>query len=227
MDAGDGFSMVVTSDGALYGCGMNARCQLGLGDHACPPFMKRLGETGKFNGQRVRSVRCGSVHTMILTDDNTLWACGLATDPLCGTHAEVAGFVKVPARIRHARFHGNDVVVFAAGVSHSAAITSNGELYTWGRVISKFKCSALGHSNKRIQWLPRKVSVASLGGARVGGWHTIRQDMLLAFVMVTHKRLGDRSVFQGVLCEIIHIIVAPVCPPNTLGGLQDLLGRLQ
>jgi len=232
MDAGDGFSMVVTSDGALYGCGMNARCQLGLGDHACPPFMKRLGETGKFNGQRVRSVRCGSVHTLILTHDNTLWACGLATDPLCGTHAEVAGFVKVPARIRHARFHGNDVVVFAAGVSHSAAITSTGELYTWGAGVcyprsNEFKFSALGHNNRHVQWLPRKVCTASLGGARVGGWHTIRHDILLAFVMVTHKRLGDRSVFQSVLWEIIHVVIAPVCAPNTPGGFQDLLGRLQ
>ena len=134
VDVGDDFSMVVTSDGALYGCGMNNNCQLGLGDHVIAKFMKRVGDTGKSKGQRVRSVRCGSVHSMILTEDNTLWACGLSMDPLCGISASrvAAIYAKVPARIRHARFHDNDVILFAAGVSHSAAITSKGELYTWG-----------------------------------------------------------------------------------------------
>jgi len=232
VDAGDDFSMVVNSDGSLYGCGMNNNYQLGLGDHMLVKRMRRVGDTGKFHGQRVRSVRCGSVHCMILTEDNTLWACGLSTDPLCGISVNpVACFVKVPTRIPHARFHGNDVIVFSAGVSHSAAVTSKGELYTWGEGVSyprsyKFIFSGLGLNNTHIQWLPRKVLAASLGGSRIGGWNGVRQDILLAFVMATHKRLGEHCVFQGLLCEIIDIIFAQVCAPNTLGGFQDLLGRL-
>jgi len=232
VDAGDDFSMVVTSDGSLYGCGMNNKYQLGLGDNVIARFMKRVGDTGKFQGQRVRSVRCGSVHSMILTYDNTLWSCGLSTDPLCGISVNpVACYVKVPARIRHARFHGNDVVVFSAGVSHSAAITSKGELYTWGEGVCytrsyKFKFSGLGHNNSDIQWLPRKILAASLGSTRMGQWHDICQNILLAFLMATHKRLGEHCVFQGLLCEIISIILAPVCIPKTLGGFEDLLGRL-
>ena len=57
-------------------------------------------------------------------------------------------------------------------------------------------------------------------------WNVVRQHILLAFMMATHKRLGDLSVFQGLLCEIIDIIFAPVCAPKTLDGFQDLLGRL-
>jgi len=137
VDAGDNYSMVVTSDGGLYGWGMNKNYQLGLGDNMLAKSIRRVGDTGKFHGQRVRSVRCGSEHSMILTDDNTLWACGLSTDPLCGISVDrVACHVKVPTRIRHARFHDNDVIVFSAGVSHSAAITSKGELYTWGEGVS-------------------------------------------------------------------------------------------
>jgi len=70
------------------------------------------------------------------------------------------------------------------------------------------------------------VLAASLGGSRVGRWNGVRQDILLAFVMITHKRLGDLSVFQGLSRDIIDIIFAPVCAPNTLGGFEDLLGRL-
>ena len=137
VDAGDNYSMVVTSDGGLYGCGANNNYQLGLGDNMLAKRMKRVGDAGKFHGQRVRSVRCGSEHSIILTDDNTLWACGLSTDPLCGISVDpVACYVKVPTRIRHTRFHDNDVIVFSAGVSHSAAITSKGELYTWGEGVS-------------------------------------------------------------------------------------------
>jgi len=232
VDAGDEFSMVVTSDGSLYGCGMNNNYQLGLGDHMLVKRMRHVGDAGKFHGQRVRSVRCGSEHSIILTDDNTLWACGLSTDPLCGISVNpVACYVKVPTRIPHARFHGNDVIVFSAGVSHSAAITSKGELYTWGEGVSyprsyKFNFSGLGLNNSHIQWLPRKLLAASLGGSRVGGWNGVRQDIILAFLMVTHKRLGDLSVFQGLLCEIIDIIFAPVFVPKTLGGFEHLLGRL-
>jgi len=232
VDAGDDFSMVVTADGALYAGGMNIDCQLGLGNQECSADLKRVGGTGAFKDQRVRSVRCGSVHSVILTEDSELWSCGLATGPLCGTHDRPGERVKRPARIRHARFHGDGVAVFAAGVSHSAAVTSAGGLYTWGEGANYTRAdqdsfSALGLNNFHVQWLPRKVCTASLGGARVGGWHTIRHDILLAFVMVTHKRLGDRSVFQSVLCEIIHVIIAPVCALNTPGGFQDLLGRLQ
>ena len=232
VDAGDNYTMVVTSDGGLYGCGANRNYQLGLGDNMLGKRMKRVGDTGKFHGQRVRSVRCGSEHTMILTDDNTLWACGLSTEPLCGiTVDRVACHVKVPTRIRHARFHDNDVIVFSAGVSHSAAVTSKGELYTWGEGASfqrsyDSKFSGLGLKNSHIQWLPRKVLAASLGGSRVGRWNGVRQDIILAFMMVTHKRLGDLSVFQGLSCDVIDIIFAPVCAPNTLGGFEDLLGRL-
>jgi len=231
VDAGDGFTMVVTADGALYACGMNAWCQLGLGDHACPPFLKHVGDTGKFKGQLARSMRCGSVHSIILTEDNTLWSCGLATEPLCGTQDRVAGYVKIPARVRHARFHGNDVIVFAAGVSHSAATTSTGDLYTWGpgvnySRIDSFKYSALGHNNSHIQWLPRKVPPVALGGARIGRWHDLRQDFVLAFVMATHKRLGQHCVFHALLCEIIIIIFSPVYTPKTLDGFECPLRRL-
>ena len=70
------------------------------------------------------------------------------------------------------------------------------------------------------------ISPPSLGGSRIGGWNGVRQNIILAFMMATHKRLGEHCVFQGLLCEIIDIIFAPVCAPNTLGGFQDLLGRL-
>jgi len=60
----------------------------------------------------------------------------------------------------------------------------------------------------------------------MGQWHDIRQDILLAFMMATHTRLGEHCAFQGLLREIISIIMAPVCIPKTLGGFEDLLGRL-
>ena len=52
---------------------------------------------------------------------------------------------------------GKDVIDIAAGGAHSAAITTNGELYTWG----KGRYGRLGHGDSEDQ-----------SKTKIGKWHT-------------------------------------------------------
>lgn len=52
---------------------------------------------------------------------------------------------------------GKEIVNIAAGGAHSACITSNGELYTWG----KGRYGRLGHGDSEDQARPKLVSSSS------------------------------------------------------------------
>ena len=70
--AGDYHSLMVKTDGTLWGCGNNSYGQLGLGDLV---FSTIQIEPIQLMSD-VQSVSAGAYHTMILKKDGTLWACG-------------------------------------------------------------------------------------------------------------------------------------------------------
>ena len=48
----------------------------------------------------------------------------------------------------------------------------------------------LGHADLSDRLVPTLVSPRLLGGARVGRWHGLAEELALAFAMGTHARLG-------------------------------------
>ena len=70
--AGAGHSLAVTSDGALYGWGVAAKGQCGVGGveqlHR-PTLVPNLDI-------KVAAVAAGMGHTLCLTEDGALWSCG-------------------------------------------------------------------------------------------------------------------------------------------------------
>ena len=69
---GDRFTFILTENNQLWACGQNRFGQLGLGDNRGKKTFTKLDWTGG----SIKQVACGSSHTIVLTDDNTLWACG-------------------------------------------------------------------------------------------------------------------------------------------------------
>jgi alpha-tubulin suppressor-like RCC1 family protein len=219
----------------LFACGNNANGELGLGTREDQDTMQRVGGTETFNGNAVRSVRCGDMHTLILTTANTLWSCGHGAHPLCGTQYQARNDILRPTPIKHARFKHIDVVAVAAGDAHSAAITARGRLYTWGAGmeqvgnLNSFHHIALGHANKRVQWLPRKIDPRQFQFARLGCWHYMHPRLMLPFVMATHKRLGKNAVYGCLPEELLRVIfLSTRCMPRagTVDGFQDHIGRM-
>jgi len=91
----------------------------------------------------------------------------------------------VPTRIEVQHFGNAKIVSVASGFSHSAPVTEEGTLYTWG------KASGLGHAHREAKWVPTRITPSLLQGARVGCCHDLPLMHALAFAMVTHSWLGS------------------------------------
>lgn len=107
--------------------GSNERGQCGHGERAETDWVKPRS-LKLLHGQMVTQVVCGSNHTMCVTATSLVFAWG---DNSCGQ----LGLGDVRNRKSPALVNGLwalPVRQLAAGVSHSAALTSNGFLFTWG-----------------------------------------------------------------------------------------------
>jgi len=114
MDAGARHSMVVTDTGVLWACGYGSQGQLGLGDAQCYREMQRVGGKENFGGQPVLSIHCSNSQSLIVTHDDSVWACGWDVYATLGTHDGPVGSNLVPVWIDPARFDNNTVVVVCA-----------------------------------------------------------------------------------------------------------------
>ena len=66
-------SLILKSDGTLWGCGGNGRGNLGLGDTTNRNTFTQVTT----NADDIKSIYCGGNHTFILKNDGTLWGTGL------------------------------------------------------------------------------------------------------------------------------------------------------
>ena len=116
-------SAAITSDGSLYTWGSNGMGQLGLGDNA-----NRDKPTKVTGLSGVVAVSLGDGHTAALTADGALYMWGYNHFGQLGlgdnTDRNKPAKVTIPSIF--------DVVAIGTGDYHTAAITSNGVLYTWG-----------------------------------------------------------------------------------------------
>jgi alpha-tubulin suppressor-like RCC1 family protein len=146
----------VTKTGFLVVWGENEKGQLGLIGTRKSPIPVPLDKGKSFGRQGVRQVACGGDHTLVVTKDGELFAAGKNQHGQLG-QADIArhdGFVKVDLK-------GVRVEFAAAGLNHSAVVTTHGEVFTWGNPEG-----GLGHGNRpRLFLLPERVQ-SDFGGDR-------------------------------------------------------------
>jgi len=228
INAGYGHSMAVTADGVLWACGCGRQGQLGLGDGVRHREMQRVGGSDFFDGQRVRMSYCGAARSIIVTMDDSVWACGRDIYACLDIHDSMMGNIPVPVRIAAARFDDNAVVVVGAGYKHAAALTANGRLYTWGACDVRHNHDGLGYYSYEDQYRPTLLDSLVFDNARLGLWHDLYQDHLFAFAMGLHLRLGSTASLHNVpavLLPIIHDMTRRARRIGTSDGFEDLVGR--
>jgi len=123
--AGAGFSLVLTSKGRLFGWGVNNEGQ--LRPEASPDPALRMPVELPLRDP-VRLVACGEAHTLAALSGGGVLAWGRNTFAQLGMDDTKPRSrpEKVPA------LEGTSVVHLAAGPAHSAAVTANGAVWTWG-----------------------------------------------------------------------------------------------
>jgi hypothetical protein len=115
------FSLAVTADGDLYCTGANDQGQCPVGRDGTRAFT--LVPYPELRGQ-VAAIRAGAFHALVQTKDGRLHAFGRARDGQLGNGKTASVFGPV--------LEMTDVVSFAAGTWHSAAVRADGSAWVWG-----------------------------------------------------------------------------------------------
>ncbi|XP_048738015.2 probable E3 ubiquitin-protein ligase HERC1 isoform X3 [Ostrea edulis] len=167
VEAGQFCTFLIYGDGTVGACGKGSYGRLGLGDsNNCSVPKKPLFEK-KCSIKKISSSKGSDGHTLALTSNGEVysWGDGDYGKLGHGTHSTQ----KCPKLVKGPLF-GKVVKCVSAGYRHSAAVTEDGELYTWG----DGEFGRLGHDYASSKNFPTKVqAIESVGLVACGGSHTL------------------------------------------------------
>lgn len=126
MAIGDGYSILVASDGRCISWGKNESGQLGLGEGERQCVVKPKPVSVLREG--VLQVSCGLAHTVVLTKSCNVYSFGANRKGQLGD-GQVASSA-LPRMIP--QLHHRPVVKISCGAEHTLALTVGGNVYSWG-----------------------------------------------------------------------------------------------
>ena len=176
ISSGGKHSILITDEGKLYICGSN---MFGLlGNNASNEVVTNQKYQNKFkimnyleeSGEFITQVACAEFHSLCLNQEGQIFAWGGNLHNKLGQTGALLGQpLKIPSLIN------KKIVSIACGDYHSCALTSNGELYTWGGGGS-YNRGQCGQGNLKDIDTPKKVDFFKnnrVVKVSCGGYHTI------------------------------------------------------
>ena len=127
--AGGAHTVCVTDDGSVCAFGYNGVGQLGVGDTE-----RRLVPTllrGELENKSVLQVAAGYAHTIFVTADGLVFACGFNGMGVLGVGDTQEEDRLVPTLVT-GQLQGKTAVYAAVGAYHTVCITTDGSLFGWG-----------------------------------------------------------------------------------------------
>ena len=115
---GEHHTIVLKSDGTLWGSGHNVYGQLGLGDTNDRTIFTKITNN-------IKSVYCGGTHTIILKSDGTLWGCGYNNWGQLGL-----GDTNDRTTFAQITINANNIKSVYCGYNHTLILKNDGTL--WG-----------------------------------------------------------------------------------------------
>ena len=118
-------TMVLMSDGSVYGCGYNSYGQFGDGTTTSRTTLRLMTNS---TGQIPRSISCGDGHTMVLMSDGSIYGCGLNTNGQLGD-----GTTTQRTRLTlMTNSTGKTPLYISCGNNHTMVLMSDGYVYACG-----------------------------------------------------------------------------------------------
>ena len=115
--------------GQLYMLGKNETGQLGLPVE----FLETLTAIPAFEHKQIKMVACGAHHTLVLDTEGIVWSFGSNAERALGRPTESKEEEMTPTPVK---IHLKCKQV-STGASHSAALTVEGEVYSWGCYVNR------------------------------------------------------------------------------------------
>ena len=158
ISAGGTHSMALDSEGNIYAWGWGGEGQLGNGENNnsnVPILVKKEG-TG-LEGKTIKKVMAGGMFSMVLTSDGSLYSWGKNNYGQIGDGTTNNYNLAVAVKTEGTPMAGKTVVDFSISNEHTVALTSDGQIYAWGRNES----GQLGDGTNTASTLP--VAVRTVG----------------------------------------------------------------
>ncbi|XP_054612956.1 probable E3 ubiquitin-protein ligase HERC1 isoform X1 [Dunckerocampus dactyliophorus] len=213
IEAGQYCTFSVSADGAVRACGKGSYGRLGLGDSNNQSMPKKLVLEPHRNMKKVSSSKGSDGHTLAITMEGEVFSWG---DGEYGKLGHGNSATQKYPKIIQGPLIGKVVACVSAGYRHSAAVTNDGELYTWG----EGDFGRLGHSDSQSRNTPTLVKdISGVGQVACGSSHTIAvaQDGRTAwsFGGGDNGKLGHgdtNRVYRPKVIEGLHgFIIRKVC----------------
>ncbi|XP_023136650.2 probable E3 ubiquitin-protein ligase HERC1 isoform X3 [Amphiprion ocellaris] len=213
IEAGQYCTFSVSADGSVKACGKGSYGRLGLGDSNNQSMPKKLVLEPHRNMKKVSSSKGSDGHTLAITVEGEVFSWG---DGEYGKLGHGNSATQKYPKIIQGPLLGKVVVCVSAGYRHSAAVTNDGELYTWG----EGDFGRLGHSDSQSRNVPTLVKdISGVGQVACGSSHTIAvaQDgrTVWSFGGGDNGKLGHgdtNRVYRPKVVEALHgFIIRKVC----------------
>jgi len=193
-------SAFVTNEGKLYMCGSGEFGRLGVNGMVGSPFPVQVRALDKY---KIWKVACGLNHTLALSSDRRVYAwgdgqygnVGVSNAPPLENPTEISSLASC------------EVSAIFAGGYHSAAITLDGELYTWGKnangQLGLGKVTGAECSPEKVLNLGCKIRDVALGTNHSILMASVAMPNLLAAGLNSNGQLGlgdfkDRCDFKAI-----------------------------
>lgn len=121
--AGQYHLIAITNTGEMYSCGNNTYGQLGDGTSTTRLSLTRVGLLSNWS-----RVECGYYHNLAINTQNQLYAWGENSNGQLGIGTSIRALF--PTQVGSSSNWNSNL--FAAGYTHSMAVNSLGEVYSWG-----------------------------------------------------------------------------------------------
>jgi alpha-tubulin suppressor-like RCC1 family protein len=177
VSAGGAHTAVVTSDGSVYTFGLNDHYQLGHStdkEQVNVPLEVPIPEPAI-------AVAAGNFHTLCLTTSGNIWAWGRNKKGELGLGSDIesTGTPRLVASLKNEK-----ISAIAAGAEHSLALSTTGEVYSWGcsddgrlghaarSTLSTSKWVSFGRKNEYKPRLLRSLETQKIAKISAGHMHS-------------------------------------------------------
>ncbi|XP_017786874.1 PREDICTED: probable E3 ubiquitin-protein ligase HERC1 isoform X2 [Nicrophorus vespilloides] len=211
VEAGQYCTFIIHKDGKVSACGKGSYGRLGLGGSTNQNMPKRLNLISVI--KKLSSSKGSDGHTLALSEDGLVYSWG---DGDYGKLGHGSSSTHKEPKLITGPFQDKVIKTINAGYRHSAAITDDGFLYTWG----EGDHGRLGHGDTDGRDIPTLVKdLSDLGSVACGSAHTlvVSNDgkTVWSFGMGDGGRLGHGVTLKVMKPKVIDafdgMIISKVC----------------